>query len=112
MKEIRHGKGKYKSRIDFDIDSEDSSPTLSFLLSEISSTLRQSLLSLLIQNIVTSSVCNRSTILQIALAVLIGEKQSIENLYDYSITCSYNAFLRYRTYAAFAHNKNRVLDVL
>ena len=111
MKEIRHGKGKYKSKIDFDIDSEDSSPT-SFFLLEISSTLRQSLPSLLIQNIVTSSVCNRSTIVQIALAVLIGEKQSIENLYDYSITCSYNAFLRYKTYAAFTHNKNRVLDVL
>ena len=88
VKEIYHAKGKYKSKIDFDIDSEDSSPTLSFLLSEISSTLRQPLPSLLIQNIVTSSVRNRSTILQIALAVLIGEKQSIEHLYDYSITCS------------------------
>ena len=95
VKEIHHAKGKYKSRINFDIDSEDSSPTLSFLLSEISSTLRQPLPSLLIQNIVTSSVCNRSTILQITLAVLIGEKQSIEHLYDYSITCSYNEFLRY-----------------
>ena len=48
VKEIHHAKGKYKSKIDFDIASEDSSPTLSFLLSEISSTLRQSLPSLLI----------------------------------------------------------------
>ena len=30
VKEIHHAKGKYKSKIDFDIDSEDSSPTLSF----------------------------------------------------------------------------------
>ena len=60
----------------------------------------------------TSSVCNRSTTLQIALAVLIGEKQLIEHLIDYSITCSYNEFLRYRTSAAFVHNKNRVLYVL
>ena len=54
VKEIHHAKGKYKSKIDFDIASEDSCPTLSFLLSEISSTLRQSLPSLLIQNIVTN----------------------------------------------------------
>ena len=112
VKEIDREKGKYRSEIDFDIASEDSSPTLSFLLSEISSTLRQSLPSLLIQNIVTSSVCNRSTTLQIALAVLIGVKQLTEHLYDYSITCSCNEFLRYRTSAAFAHNKNRILDVL
>ena len=73
VKEIHHEKGKYKSKVYFDIASEDSCPTLLFLLSEIS-TLRQSLPSLLIQNIVTSSVCNRTTTLQIALAVLIGRK--------------------------------------
>ena len=100
MKEIHQVKGKYKRKTDFYIASEDSSPSLSFFPS------------LLIQNIVISSVCNRSTTLQIALAVLIGEKQLIEHLYDYSITCSYNVFVRYRTSAAFAHNKNRVLDVL
>ena len=60
---INHDKDTYKGKIDFEIASDDSSPILSFLLSEISPVPKRSLPSLLIGKIVTSSVCNKPTTL-------------------------------------------------
>lgn len=89
------------------------SPTLSKLLKLISPHLSElSLPSLLVGNLVTSSVANHYTSLQVALAILVERSALIDHLYDYGITCSSNELLKFRTSAALWTVNRRTYDII
>lgn len=62
----------------------------------------ESLLSLLIGNMVTSVLRNGTTPLQIALGILIHKKKLVKHLYDYKVTCSYDELRRFKKSSAVA----------
>ena len=92
----------YCTRINNGIACAESSGALLFLLSEISPKLSGSLLALLIGKMVTNAVTNRPTKLQVALGVSAREKHMINTLHNFSVTCSYDEVLRFKSSAA--HN--------
>ena len=55
--------------------------------------LSDSLLSLLIGNIITSAVNKHSTPLQVALGVYYHRKMSVMHMHDYLVSCSYDKVL-------------------
>ena len=76
--------------------------------------LQYSLPALLIANIVTASVTNRPTHLQIALGINVRENSQIETMHDFGVTCSYSEVLRFKASAATAaaqdvHSNLRVI---
>ena len=94
-------KNVYQAKIDLISSQQDVSPTLSKLLTCISPSLTEhSLPAILLGNIITSIVAKRYTNLQIALAIMAQKKSTIEHLYDYRVTCSYDELVRFRTSAA------------
>lgn len=90
----------YSSGINEGIARAETSSTILALLSEISPRLSGSLTSLLIGNMITNVVTNRPTALQVALGVAVREKSMINTLHDFSVTCSYDEVLRFKTSAA------------
>ena len=113
IKEIPHDKGSYKKRINIDIAMEDISPTLSTLLSEISPNLQEmSLPAIMIGNIITSKVANRSTHLLIDPGLLVRKKKLIEHLYDFGIVCSYDEVKLFRSSAAMEGNKLSITSIM
>jgi len=81
------------------------SETLMTLLSEISKNLEGSLTAMLIGNMVTKEAKNRPTALQVALGIVAREKHIISLLHDFSVACSYDEVLRFKSSAA--HNAIR-----
>lgn len=90
------------TRINEQIALTESGSTLMSLLSEISPKLSGSLPALLIGNMITGAVKHRPTSLQVALGVYAREKHLINTLHDFSVTCSYDEVLRFKSSAA--HN--------
>ena len=90
----------YCTRINEQIALTESSSTLMSLLSEISPKLCGSLPALLIGNMVTGVVTHKPTSLQVALGVYAREKHMINTLHDFSVTCSYDEVLRFKSSAA------------
>ena len=91
----------YASSIDKELAASATSTTLQELLSAISPNLAYTLPSLLIGNIVTSIVTNRTTDLQLALGLLFREsKELLGHMFDYRVTCSYSEILRFKKSAA------------
>ena len=85
------------------IAAESVSGTIQLLLQKLSPSLgAESLTSLLIGNTVTSVLPNYATPLQIALGVLINRKKIIKHMFDYKVTCSYDALRRYKKSSAVA----------
>ena len=76
IKVIPFDKSKYRTSIDLNVALGESSPTLLALLSEISSSLSNSLPAALIGNMVTSSFCRKYTSLQLSLGILLREKKT------------------------------------
>ena len=80
---------KYRLNIDEQLVQESVSCTVQNLLASISTKLDSTPPALLIGNIITSVVRNKSTYLQIALGVLLRDYKSILGYtYDYGITCT------------------------
>ena len=92
----------YNTRIDKDLAKEETSSTLLTLLSNVSEKLDNNLPALLIGNIVTSMLTNKPTSLQIALGVQVRQKNRVESLHDFGVTCSYDEMLRFKASAASA----------
>lgn len=83
------------------------SETLIKLLSNISTKFQNSLQSLMIGNIVTSMVTCQPTPMQIAIGVLLGDhKMLIEELYKYSVCCSYDEVRRFKRSPAVQSSKS------
>ena len=76
------------------------------LLSRITPKFCGTLSSALIGNIVTGSIANKATALQIALGVVVREKSIIELLHKFGIT-SYTEVLRFRCSKAHAASKSQ-----
>ena len=94
---------KYRLNIDEQLVQESVSCTVQNLLASISTKLDSTPPALLIGNIITSVVRNKSTDLQIALGVLLRDYKSILGYsYDYGITCSYDEIRRFKKSAAVA----------
>ena len=111
-KKIRHevksmelDRTKYNRRIDADVASEEFSPTLAFLISEIDPALSFSELpAILVGNIITNIIRKMPTTLNIALSILLQQKHLIKKFYDYGVSCSYDEHLRFKFSAAVACN--------
>lgn len=86
----------YCSQMNKNIALAESSSTLVALLSEISPKLSASL----IGNMVTGAVTHKPTSLQVALGVCARERHLISMLNDFSVTCSYDEALRFKSSAA------------
>ncbi len=102
IQNIKYYKDEYQSNIDLTSCKQDVSPTLAKLLSYYISTKlsENTLSSVLIGNIITGLVSNRYTSLQVSLAILVQEKQLVNQLHDYGVVCSYDELVRFRTSAA------------
>ena len=100
MKQIPKHKTVYKKRIDFLTANIDVSPTINDLLKAISPKFQNSLSDVLIGNIITSVVSNRTTSLQVALGLLANKNKLIQHLFDYCITCSPDEIRRFKISAA------------
>ena len=88
--------------------NENSSDTLFFLLSQISPKLKDSLVALLINHMVTSVAANTFSMFQLALALLVNGKRVIETLHEFGITPTYHDIRRFKVSAAEAADKNRL----
>ena len=93
----------YRLNIDEQLVQESVSCTVQNLLASVSTKLDSTPPALLIGNIITSVVRNKSTDLQIALGVLLRDNKSILGYtYHYGITCSYDEIRRFKKAAAVA----------
>ena len=101
-KELYIDKNMYNTRIDKDLAKDETSSTLLTLLSNVSEKLDNNLPALLIGNIVKSMLTNKPTALQIALGVQVRQKNRVESLHDFGVTCSYDEMLRFKASAASA----------
>ena len=101
-KELYVDKNVYNTRIDKDLAKEETSSRLLTLLSNVSEKLDNNLPALLIGNIVTSMLTNKPTSLQIALGVQVRQKNRVESLHDFGVTCSYDEMQRFKASAASA----------
>ena len=79
---------------------------LSPLLSQISPKLKDSLVALSINHVVTSIAANTFSMLQLALALLVNGKRVIETLHEFGITPTYHEVRRFMISAAAAADKN------
>ena len=102
VKNLKKSDNTYTTRISKEIAGEAVSPTLANLLAAISPKLVDSNQALLIGNIVTSCVTNKATSLQIALGVLLREKQLIDECHAFGVCASYDEILRFKTSVAHA----------
>ena len=84
-KKLKTSANTYTTRISKKIAEESMSPTLSNLLASLSAKLIDSNISLLIGNMITSIVTSKATSLQIALGVLLREKQPIDECHAFGI---------------------------
>ena len=92
---------------------ESCSPTLMNLLSLISPGLHNTQKAALIGNIVTSEVTSGTSMLQVALGLLVREKKLIEHLHEYGVVASYDEVRRLKISAATISNSpimDRSLD--
>ena len=98
---IEYQHQKFSTKISKEIAAESISDTLLQLLSKLS--LGDQLLpSLLIGNIITSSITKHPTPLQIAIAVFFHKKKIIKHMHDYLVCCSYDELLRFKRSSAVA----------
>ena len=87
------------------------SPTLMDLLAAMTNNLKNTLPALLIGNIVTSALFSKPTNLQIALGNLLRDhKSTVNKLYRFGVTCSYDEILRFKKSAALEATKNLKLS--
>ena len=112
IKVIPFDKSKYRTSIDLNVALGEASPALLTLLSEISSSLSNSLPAALIGNMVTSSFCRKYTSLQLSLGILLREKKLIEHFYCYNVCCSYDEVRRFKLSAAVACKDSQTMGVL
>ncbi len=104
-REIVSDTSSYSTTINQDIARDQCSETLLSLLSQISPKLDGTLPALLIGNMITSTVKNTATTLQIALGIVARDKSIINTLHDFSVTSSYDEILRFKSSAA-SHTAN------
>ena len=111
-KKLKTSANTYTTRISKEIAEESMSPTLSNLLASLSAKLVDSNISLLIGNMITSVVTSKATSLQIALGVLLREKQLIDKCHAFGICASYDEILRFKTSAAHASSNKSEFERL
>ena len=80
------------------------SETILLLLAKISPSLSNALCSALVANMITSAITSNPSMLQIALGLLAREKKTIEQLYAFRVSASYDEIRRYKISAAASSN--------
>ena len=91
----------YQTKISRDTAEESTSDTLQQLLGKLSLD-EHSLPSILIGNIISSTITKHPTPLQVALAVYFHKKKIVKHMYDYRVCCSYDELLRFKRSSAVA----------
>ena len=103
VKDIPAEKRHYNTTVSSDIAIESVSPTALKLLTKLSPKLNRTLPAILIGCMITSTLHNHPTDLQIDLGVLVRDsKKLIELLHAFGVTCSYDEILRFKKSAAFS----------
>ena len=92
----------YPTRMCRDEALASASSTLLDLLGVISTKFEQSLQSILIGNIVTSTVTNRPTPLQVSLGIVLRDKSVIQQMNNFGVCCTYDEVRRFKASAAHA----------
>lgn len=101
-KEMCSDRKLYNVRMNKALATEEASYTLLALLSSLSDKLNHTLPAILIGNMITGILTSSPTSLQVALGVQTRDKNKIECLHDYGVTCSYDEVLRFKASAATA----------
>ena len=113
VKGISPDKNKCSTRLSYDNASNDVSSTVMNLLARLSPKLDNTLPTLLIGNIITSTLTAYPTQLQICLAVKLREsKETVKTMNDFGVTCTYDELLRFKRSAAVATAKNTELKAI
>lgn len=103
VQDIPADKRHYKTTVSSDIAMESLSPTVLALLTKLSPKLDHTLPATMIGSIITSTLHNHPTDLQIDLGVLIRDSKKLINLlHAFGVTCSYDEILRFKKSAAFS----------
>ena len=103
--EIEYHRHTYSTKISKPIAEEHVPSTLQQLLGMLSLG-EQSLPTLLIGNMVTSSIKKHPTPLQIAIGVFLRRKKLIMQMHDYLVSCSYDELLQFkRSFAVAKYNQ-------
>ena len=103
VKQIDHDQSRYNIRITKEYMSTSVSRTVMDVLAALTDNLKDTFPALLIANVITSVLSNKTTSLQIALCNLSRDSKSLINeLYQFRVTCSYDEILRFKRSAALA----------
>ena len=102
----------YQTRIDLQEAMANCSSILLLLLQHLSVKLDSTLPAALIGNIITSSITNQATTLQIALGILLRDKSLITHFHNFGVSCTYDEVIRFKASAAAAASKQSHLTGL
>ena len=99
-KELSPKQNVYKLQMNKEIADEDTSPTLMSLLAALTKNLDNSLPAIMIGNMITAAINKRPTSLLVDIGVKMRQRDLIETLFDFGVTCSYDEYLRFKASAA------------
>ncbi len=104
-------KTSYSTFIDCESAMRNVSSTVMDLLTCLSSKLDRTLPAVFLASIITGSLSNHPTHLQVALGVLIrSSKELVNQLHAFGVTCSYDEVLRFKKSAALATTHDACLS--
>ncbi len=103
VKRIHVDKGHYSTGIDTESAIQSVSTTVLDLLANLSPKLDKTLPALLIGSMITNTLSNHPTQLQISLGILIRDSKAlVKQMHAFGVTCSYDEVLRFKKSAALA----------
>lgn len=103
IKDIKVDKNNYTTQLSFECIYEETSQTLMKLLASLNPKLDKTPPALLIGNIVTATILNAATSLQVAMGAKVRfSKELTQCLHNFQIVCSYDEILRFKKSAALA----------
>lgn len=104
-KQLKQDQSSYDASINLDDSLCNCSPTLLELLSKVSPKLSATLPAAMISNMVTL-VNSKPTALHIGMGITLREKNLIDTLYKFGVSCSYEEILRFKSSATHAASQN------
>ena len=111
--DIEIDRNSYQTHLNREMCSNHASDTVLDLLSRLGKKMSHTLPAIMIGNMITSTMKNLATPLQIGLTVLLHDaKQQINDFHKFGVTCSYDEIRRFKRSAATAANKEMSLEGL
>ena len=105
--QLKCDQSTYDTRMCLDDALAETSLTILRLLSLITLKLESTLPAAMAGNLVRSNITNKPTSLQIALGAVVREKVTVQLLYDFGVSSSYDEVLRFKASGAHAAAKSK-----